>query len=258
MPSASDVLATVNGTPVKVQDVSGLVWQIFHKAIEHDIVDYLMVKSVADEDKVTATDEEVSARVTRFLDEDLKPHLLQGQTLEQALQAQSFSDARLFIRSKTLVLLEKIELLSFDPKRWIRVSTLVFPTPGKKPEIMKSEGAKALDFYSQLQKGATWDKMLTQVTTDPNVLRTKGDIGWHSLDAFPQNARNELTALKVGEVSHPIETPTGIQIFRLDALGASATGADFDTMRKRFIDSNVATTINAIRAKSKVVYTNAG
>ncbi len=230
-----------------------MVWQIFHHQIEEDFVQYQILKQAADAAKVTVTDDEVNQRLEQMYDQ-MKNTVPPGKTIDDMLAAHSYTGARLFLHMKTLLLLEKIDMLDFKPKEWVKVATLVFDTPGKKPDLMKTQGAKALDAYGQLQKGGSWHSILTSVTTDPNVLKNDGDIGWRPMDAFPPSARDALNQLKVGEYSKPVETPAAIQIFKVEAHGAEVTGADLDDLRKRFLAETEGKIYKDIQAKAKVVY----
>lgn len=254
LPSAGEVVATVNGVPIKAGEVEPLVWQIYHSQIEQDFVQYQTLKQAADAAKVTVTDDEVNQRLAQLYDQ-MSHTVPPGKTIDDLLAARSYSGARLFLHMKSLLFLEKIDLLDFKPKDWIKVATLEFLTPGKKPDVMKTEGAKAQDAYAQLQKGGSWHALLTSLTTDPNVLKNDGDIGWRSLDAFPAGARDELVQLKVGEFSKPVETANAIEIFKIEARGAEVTGTELDDLRKRFLSQTEGQTFKSIQAKTKVVYT---
>jgi hypothetical protein len=254
MPGPNQTVATVNGVAVTAGDIEPMLWQVSRRSLEHDFVDYLIVKGAADAAKVVVSDTEVNARMTKFLDQ-MRATLTPGQTLESMLQAKEFSDARLFLRVKTQVLLEKIQLQSFHPKDWVKVSTMIFETPGKKPDVMKAAAYKATQFYGKLTNGGSWDQLFAQVTTDPNALKGKGALGWHSLDVFPQSARDQLTQLKLGGITRPVETANAIQIFRLDGIGAEASGSELEALKQSYLASTIGTTIKAIRAKAKVVFT---
>jgi len=257
MPGPNQIIASVDGVPLTAGDLDPMVWQIYHKSIMRDFVDYLVVKNAAAAAKVTVSEDEVNSRVSSFFDQ-LRTKLRPGQTIEANLQENDFSDARIYLRAKTELLLEKIQLLGFHPGDWVRVSRMVFETPGKKPEIMKSEAAKALDFYNRLKGGSSWNQLLIQQTSDPAVLQSKGNIGWHSLDIFPASTRDQFKQMKIGQVTSPVETATAIQIFRLDGLGEQAVGPDLEALKERFLASTVAQTKKAILDKAKVVYGKEG
>ena len=252
MPPDNKVIATVDGVELRAADVAPLVWDIYHDGIENDFIDYLTVANAAKMRHLTVTNDEVQASVNQFMD-NFKHGLAPSISVEEGLRQRSFSDARVYLRARTELLLNKIQLLSFHPADWVKVSTLVFPTPGTSQQIIKDSAAKAMDSYQRLQKGAPWDTVLREVTSDGRVIQSHGSIGWHPRDAFPPLVRAALEKAKPGEFTNPAQTNNGIQIFRLDAQGANASGVDQAELKNTFLESTRADTIKQIKAKAKVV-----
>ncbi|HEY3782061.1 MAG TPA: peptidylprolyl isomerase [Fimbriimonadaceae bacterium] len=255
LPPADHVLATVNGVPVRGGDVEPMVWQIYHEAIEQEYIDYVTVKLAADKANVAVTDDEAKKQLAVVL-EGVKNSLPAGVTITQSLSQQGFSDSRLLVRIRTQLLLEKIEMLQFHQADWVRVSALVYPTPGGKPDIMKSAGNSALSDYDKLLKGASWDALLAHLTTKPDVLKRKGAVGWRAFNDFPALVRDQLQKIKIGEYTHPEQTRSGIEIFRLDQVGPKAAGDDFADLRTTFLENMRKETIGRIKAETKVVKTD--
>ena len=59
----------------------------------------------------------------------------------------------------------------------------------------------------------------------------RGLLGWRELTAFPDVAKSQLVALKKGEVTQPVQTKNGIQIFRIEAKGDGASKDELEQMR---------------------------
>lgn len=251
---AAQILATVDGKSVTVSDVEPMVWALYHRPITHDFVDFLVVKDAAAADKVSVSDDEVNARMQTVFDR-MRASLRPGETLEQALLSHEYSDARLFLRVKTQLLLEKIQMLTFHPGDWAHISVIEFPTPGKKPDVMKQEATTAKEYYDKLRAGASWDQLQSQSTSNPTALRTKGDVGWRLLSSLPPEARTQLASLKAGEVTAPIETPTSIVIFKLDTSGRTAAGPELELLKNTYFRATGEATLKAISTKAKVEWT---
>lgn len=89
-------------------------------------------------------------------------------------------------------------------------------------EIVTQKQALADNVYSQLKSGASFEQMSVRYSTAPNAL-TGGDLGWKSNTSLPPMILNQLTAIKVGDVTQVIKLPVGFFIFKLTGIKQHGT-----------------------------------
>ncbi len=89
------------------------------------------------------------------------------------------------------------------------------------PEQVEEARAKAEKVYQQLTDGADFASLATQVSAGQKALEG-GDLGWRPLNQLPQLFADQIKAMKTGEITHPVRSPSGFHIIKLEAKRDSA------------------------------------
>jgi sulfur carrier protein ThiS len=250
-PASTKVVAKVNGTPISVSDIEPLLWEWRHAEVEQDLINYLMVKAACDKAGVTATDAEVQLQVDQLMNK-LSKQVPAGRTVADILAAQGSTPSRVFLKVKTQVLVEKLQLSTFHPEDFIKISTIEFPSNTNKGDGFKIAADKAKAAYALLQKATPWDTVLASTTNDQQVLSRSGSLGWKALGAFPGKVKQQFPTLAVGQVTTPQETALGVQVFRIDMKGKDATGKDLDDLRNFYLGLTRSNVLALIKSEVKV------
>jgi parvulin-like peptidyl-prolyl isomerase len=229
-PTPDQVLAKVNGVEIKAVDVQDLLWDLHGTAVLNDIVSYEAIRQEASRLKIVVTDQEIDQRIDQEvarLGQNLQPGLTPGQILAQS----GYTWSRLYINTKSTLLLLKIAFLEFNPANYVRISTIqVKPKTNTDADVAAT--MKSLqDAYNRMQKGESWDKMVAEYVTDTEGRRINGYLGWRDFELFDEASRRDIKLLKRGEISKPIKTPNGIQIFRVESQGVDVKPEELDQMR---------------------------
>lgn len=138
-------------------------------------------------------DHEYKSRV-----EDFKKITLVGKLLEKEIEAKSnvtMEDVQNYYNKN------KDE---FSEIKQIRMSQILVKTD--------DEAQKILD---RLKKGETFATVAKSASIDTNSAKNGGDLGYLSLQQIAPDIRNTAMRLKVGEISNPIKTPSGIHIIMI-------------------------------------------
>lgn len=249
-PAEGSVVVKVNGVEIRTGDVDDLLWQWRGYDVIQDLITYQTVKGEAERLRVNVSDQEVEEVMNKQLaamEQKLRP----GQTVDQELILQGFTRSRLFLRYRTEALLNALALREYDPKQLVKVSTLVFPHTQEAASIggalKKAEAA-----YDHLKNGESWESVMRGLTTDPNLLKSKGLLGWREIGAFPEPVQKEIRTLKAGDVTKPAETENGLQIFRIEVLGTSAKPEEEKEMRAAFTNGAKQGIMNRLRAEAQI------
>jgi parvulin-like peptidyl-prolyl isomerase len=161
----------------------------------------------------------------------MKANLAPGQTLEQAMVSSGQTRARLYLAVKTSLLLTKIAFAEFDPKLYVKVSTIIIKPASNSAADLASAIKIAQGAYDRLQKGDAWEAVVDDVVTDEAGRESRGRLGWRLLSAFPDDVRSEIGLLKANQFSKPAQIQNGIQFFRIDKFGKDLAKEDLDQMR---------------------------
>jgi parvulin-like peptidyl-prolyl isomerase len=251
-PEATKVLVTVNGTQIHASDVERLLWDWRANEVTQDLINYTLIKDAAKKQGTSVDRAEVEAAMKHQL-EQVRASLPPEQEVDAALLEQGFTRSRLFLRIEADLLLSKMAAMGFQPMAFVKVSTMIFLPASEQAEAVQAAIVLANATYERLQKGEAWEKVFPEVVSDPEIQRTNGLLGWRSLEAFPASVGKELVALKPGQVTRAAQTPHGIQIFRLEALGRDAKDEELDELRTIFLQSTRQSLMNKLRQEAKIV-----
>jgi parvulin-like peptidyl-prolyl isomerase len=250
-PAADAVVARVNGVEIKAGDVEPLLWDWRGSDAIQDVVTYQVIKSEAQKQRLDVSEADVERSITAFLT-DLPQRLQQGMTVEGFLGSQGLTRSRLYVRFRTELLLEKMIERSFNPKSLVKVSTLIFRASNSQTSAVGEAIKQADAAYDRLRKGETWEAVLKSTTTDQNILRSNGMLGWRELTAFPEAAQKELADGKKGDITKPVQTPNGIQIFRVEASGKTADASELQDMKTTYMNANRNPLLERLKREARI------
>jgi foldase protein PrsA len=233
-PAPDAVLATVGGSPIRGSDIEALLWDWRGYEALQDAITYRTLADEAKRKGIEVSDADVEAELARQL-ERVKQQLQPGQTVEQVLQEQGFPKSRLFLRIKSEQMLDRLVEASFDPKNFVKVSTILIRAKSEQATDLAEALRRAEEAYAALRNGEAWNDVLGRFSSDPGILQTGGLLGWRELSAFPPTVQQELAALAAGGVTKPAQTQNGIQIFRVETKGEKAEGAVRQELRDAYL-----------------------
>jgi len=229
-PDKDQVLVKVNGQEIRASDIAALLWDVKADEILNEVTYFQLAKAEADKLGIFLTGKEIDDGVQRELDA-MKANLAPGQTLEQVMVSSGQTRARLYLAVKTSLLLTKIAFAEFDPKLYVKVSTIIIKPASNSATDLASAIKIAQGAYDRLQKGDAWEAVVDDVVTDEAGRESRGRLGWRLLSAFPDDVRSEIGLLKANQFSKPAQIQNGIQFFRIDKFGKDLAKEDLDQMR---------------------------
>lgn len=229
-PAAETVVGRVNGVEIKAKDVEDMLWEVRGEEILNDLMFYQVAKMEADKLGIVVIDAEVEQEVARQKDM-IRQGLGPNQTLEEALFQAGQTKSRMFLAAKASLYFTKIAMLDFDPKQFVRVSTIVVRPKSENANDVGATINIMQKAYDRLKAGEPWERLVNELVLDPQGKQLHGLLGWRELTAFPEDAKSQVVALKKGDVTQPVQTKNGIQIFRIEAKGDGASKTELEQMR---------------------------
>jgi len=115
-----------------------------------------------------------------------------------------------------------------EPGREYRLSRILIGVPeAASPASIEAARDEAQQIVQQLRQGAAFARLATTASDARNALEG-GDMGWRPASQLPASAREAVDTLAVGEITDPVRTPAGFQIYRLD----DQRGSEQQTVRQ--------------------------
>ncbi len=245
-PDKDQVLVKVNGQEIRASDIAALLWDVKADEILNEVTYFQLAKAEADKLGIFLTGKEIDDGVQRELDA-MKANLAPGQTLEQAMVSSGQTRARLYLAVKTSLLLTKIAFAEFDPKLYVKVSTIIIKPASNSATDLASAIKIAQGAYDRLQKGDAWEAVVDDVVTDEAGRETRGRLGWRLLSAFPDDVRSQIGLLKANQYSKPAQIQNSIQFFRVEKFGKDLAKEELDQMRIDLTEPLRLQAVNKIR-----------
>ena len=245
-PEKDQVLVKVNGQEIKASDIAALLWDVKSDEILNEVVYFQLAKAEADKLGIFLTGKEIDDGVQREID-GMKANLAPGQTIEQAMATSGQTRARLYLAVKTSLLLTKIAFAEFDPKLYVKVSTIIIKPASSSATDLASAIKTAQDAYDRLQKGEAWEAVVDDVVTDEAGRESRGRLGWRLLSAFPDDVRSDIGLLRANQYSKPAQIQNGIQFFRVERFGKDLAKEELDQMRLEMTEALRVQAVNKIR-----------
>jgi foldase protein PrsA len=250
-PTAETVLAKVNGVPIKAKDIEDLLWDVHAEEILNEISYYQVAKAEADRMGLVVTNQEIEQGVQREIDQ-MKANLPPNQTIEGAMAQAGQTKGRLYLAVKTSLYLTKIAFQDFEPKAFVRVSTIVVRPRSVAAADITATIAVVQKAYDRLKSGEPWEKLVDELVVDANGKQARGLLGWRQLAAFPQAVQDEMVTLKKGGITKPVQTDNGIQIFRIEAKGDGASKEELEQMRTELSEVLRMQAVQKLRKNLKI------
>ena len=110
------------------------------------------------------------------------------------------------------------EQRSADPNAEYNISHILVSVPvSATAEQIAARAARAKEIYDKLKNGADFAQMaVTYSDSSTNV--NGGSLGWRKGAELPSSVAEIIPQMSVGDISEPLRTPSGFNIFKLDEI----------------------------------------
>jgi len=216
------VMLTVNGKAITADDLTKRLWWQHAAQGLSDLVDEQLLLEEAARLKMQADEKEVQTRFER-----LRDNYPDKQNFEKNLKAVNWTEPDLMnlIRSQVLIkntvlAAGKITATDEDAKSFYDKNKERFNTPesAKLLQIFVNTRTEADDAYTALSAGADFAKLSSLKSTDANLRKNSGSLGFIAKGMLQPELEKEIFALKPGQYTKPINTGNGYSILKLEEL----------------------------------------
>ena len=98
---------------------------------------------------------------------------------------------------------------------------------------LREASKKAKELRARLLTGYDFGKAAVALSQDPSAKNSKGNLGWFQLGRMEKSFEHAAMALKVGEISEPVQTSFGVHIIRLEGRREKSFDQVKDEFRSR-------------------------
>ena len=251
-PAPDAVVATIDGKPVTAGQIENYLWAWKERDVVREFADYQIVADEAAKKGLTATDDEIRARIDAQL-AGAKASLPAGQTIEGVLRERNVDPSRLALSARTAVLLDKIAAQDFKPANFVRIDALLFRNADGTPLAVAKATKDANAASASLAAGKPWDAVVKSSTAPLGTAQAIPPT-WVPLDKLPDDLRAQVVPLKAQSATKPIPGPNGVQILHVVERGDAAPPADLDAARTQFVGNARSVVLQRLRATAKIEY----
>jgi parvulin-like peptidyl-prolyl isomerase len=107
----------------------------------------------------------------------------------------------------------------------------------------------ANDLMAALREGAAFSKVAAQKSLDPRSRQAGGDIGWATYIELPPQTRDQVFALKPGELAGPFFWNGGYQIFKAEEVADNPARGSLQKERRKLEVGIVAVRVQEAKQK---------
>jgi len=220
--AAEKNVAVVNGQKITKEELTRKLWWQYSAQGLSDLIDENLLLEEAARLGLKADPKELDARFSNLasgytdkaqFEKNLASVGWSPQELRELLRRQ------VLIRS-AVIADARIQITDEDAKAFFdkNKERLGAPESVKLSQIFVNTKAEADDAYLALSAGADFARLSALKSTDANLKKNNGSLGYISKGMLQPEMEKEIFALKPGQYTKPVATGSGYSIFRLDEL----------------------------------------
>jgi foldase protein PrsA len=252
-PAPDKVIATVNGQKIYAREVAGYIWEWNMGPTLESFTTLAILQQEADRRKVVVSDSEVTARAQSQLAE-YQARLPKGQDMMAALKQRGITMSRLVVFCRTQLLLEKIASLDFKPENYVRVASIIVGQKDETTAALSVALASANAAYDALKKGDPWVTVIQKYSTQEQFAAGGGERGWILIADLPKEIQAEAATAKVNGYLPPAKDQHGVEVFRVEGHGQTATPGEMTTLKSRYLGEIERAMITQLQKNAKIEY----
>ncbi|MBI4059869.1 MAG: peptidyl-prolyl cis-trans isomerase [Elusimicrobia bacterium] len=218
--AAPDALVTVDGAPISRTQAMELSFRRCGGEVVNALIEDVLQSQAVKANGVVSDPKEVAARLKRisaqFPDEaTMRTRLSESGASLEALRAQLEHDV---LRERLVAKVKKVSVTDAEVRQFYEANRekLAQSPALRLRHLLVATENEARDFATALRAGADFARLAASVSLDQASKARGGDLGFVSSGMTPPDIEKAVFALKPGEVSAPVPSPSGFHIFKLE------------------------------------------
>lgn len=216
------VIATVNGEKINASEITKKLWWQHSAQGLSDLIDEKLLLAEADRLKVSYDDKEAGQRF-----DNIAAGYKDRKEFEKNLKSVGWTEKdvkdliKRQLRIKAAVMAAKninftdTDVTGFFEQNKARLGKA---ESARIRQIFVAGKTEADDAYLALAAGADFGKLSALKSTDENLKKSEGDLGYIARGLLLPEIEKEIYVLKPGEHTKPLATGNGFSLFKLEDL----------------------------------------
>lgn len=239
-----NVVAVVNGEEITKEQLEDAVIKRESVSVLNELIMQTMIDQEAEKAGIVITNEQLVEKV-----KELKAQFCPQGDLGDFLFERGSTKSQLYSSVKTQMQIEAlvrkdIKVVDSDYESYYKISQIFVIVPSSSDDETKSKNdlnaRKKIDAAAaDIKNGVTFADAASKYSEDHQSNRKGGDMGWISVDRFPEEMAAAIKNLKVGEVSEPIRASNSYHLVMLTGIGGETSGKDREDLKEIIIRSRM-------------------
>ncbi|MBU2530975.1 MAG: peptidyl-prolyl cis-trans isomerase [Elusimicrobia bacterium] len=254
------VAAIVNGEKILKNEVSKRMWLNHFERTTNSMIDEVLLIQEAKKLNLKVSKKEIDKRLTEIETsfenkEDFE--MMMKNRKEDLLKKIEYE---LLIR-KTIIKAKNISYTKEDLKKTFAENKAKFDRPEtiKLRQIFVNSEKEANDAYLGLEAGADFAKLSSLKSTNENLKKNGGDLGYVSKTVLVKEISNAIAEVKIGQYTKPLKVGEGYTILKVEDI-KKATPANFnkikaelkETLINQAVMQNLTPFVSELRGQAKI------
>jgi parvulin-like peptidyl-prolyl isomerase len=258
------LIATVNGEKINASDLTKKMWWQHSAQALSDVVDEKLLLAEVARLNVSYDTKEADLRF-----ENIAAGYKDRKEFEKNLRSVGWTekDVKDLIKKQMLIkaavmAAKSIAYTDADAATFFEANKakLGKPETAKIRQIFVAGKSEADDAYLALSAGADFGKLSALKSTDENLKKVEGDLGYIARGLLLPELEKEIYALQAGQYTKPLVTGNGFSIFKLEDMKPGEPAVLNDKLKadiktalvNQAVTQKLPELIGELRAKAKI------
>jgi len=209
--NSSEVVASVNGSSITKDKLYDELVAQGGKVTMENLISEELITQAAKKAGVSVTDEEVQKEIQVIIDSVGSEEQFEVLLNQYSMTRDSLTESKYYDILIRKILEPQTSVTDEDVKAYYDENLDYLGTPAevRASHILVATKEEADSIYEQLQNGADFAELAQQHSIDTNSLATDGDLDFFQASEMETNFSNAAFAMKVGDISEPVESSYG-------------------------------------------------
>lgn len=255
LPKPETVVATVNGEKITAGDLAQASYEWFGANTIEELILERVVEQEAKKQGIKINQAELDDRFNTSL-QNAERQVPPGMSLEDFLRRSQFPRSRLYARTRTQLLAEKLVEKTMNLDDFVQYRQIVIRVQGNNPEEQETNAAaaeaKAKEAYDKVKEGLDFEEAVKNYSDDTFTKDQGGLVPFQKRDFLLPDIKDRLAKMKPGEVSEPFRTMQGFLIIRFEKTGKQGTPEEQKQLREQGVRMEMGNYVRELQNKAKI------
>jgi foldase protein PrsA len=255
LPKSDLTVATVNGEKITAGQLAEASYEWFGANTIEELILERVVNQEANKQGIKLSQAELNDRFNTSL-QNAERQVPPGMSLEDFLRRSQFPRSRLYARTRTQLLAEKLVEKTMNLDDFVQYRQIVIRVQGNNPEEQETNTAaaeaKAKEAYDKIKEGLQFEEAVKTYSDDAFTKDQGGLVPFQKREFLLPDIKDRLAKMKTGEVSEPFRTMQGFMVIRFEKTGKQGTPEEQKQLREQGVRMEMGNYVRELQNKAKI------